>query len=159
MDEQLLRSFMISTSSVFGQMAGIEIGSWETGPPCVIGTILHGYSTLTRFTGEINGSFLLDMEKTVAEELTKTVFSLETDQVNETMLTAALLEINNMIGGDAITDLNNALRMKLRLVPPVVITDRDVILTTPGSLAVQAKGEIPHGIVSFTVSWHGCKEL
>ena len=128
---QLSNPFMDSVIEVMKKMADIDVVIVNT-----IGTendsvASYGLSSIISCVGKIKGRLLIDMEQSLAVAITEKILGICYKSVKETMVLTTISEINNIIAGNAITDINNVYSLGLRLAPPIVFSGKDAIICIP----------------------------
>ena len=84
---------------------------------------------VTRGMGK-KGRFLLEMDQTLAEDLTEAMNGGPLDEATELYLFVG--EFLNMVGGRALTAINNRYRgLEYRLTPPAIFAGKGLELLTP----------------------------
>lgn len=131
MDDRLRKPFMESTKDMIMQMASVEIEEQGDFVDQTADIKSYGVATLVTFVGKVKGRLLLDMEPAVASEIVKQVLGEELNDSKDATFMGMIAELNNIVGGDAITRLNNDMSFGLRLASPAVFTGKDVIISIP----------------------------
>ena len=131
MDNQLYTPFFSSVQTILKQMANIEVAFDGAHFDESDEIVSLGVSSIIAFAGKIKGRLLLDMEKelalAIAENITGTKYAL----ANEYMVLASISELNNIIAGDGVTQLNNQHSLGLRLAPPIVFSGKETVICIP----------------------------
>lgn len=90
-----------------------------------------GVSTLLGLTGKYKGRILLDMSIPTAIALAEKVNGEKFEEVNETVL-FTIIELNNIISGNAITAINNTnSEYEFRLTPPGIFWGEEIKISSP----------------------------
>jgi chemotaxis protein CheX len=145
MDTRLYDPFENSVKDIFMQMAGIEISLQDGFYPEIDEITSYGVSSIISFVGKIKGRLLLDMEKSLALAIAKNITGTEYTSTNEYMVLASISELNNIISGDGITQLNNLYSLSLRLAPPIVFSGKDAVICIPKISSVSLNCMTPFG--------------
>ncbi|MGE5328952.1 MAG: chemotaxis protein CheX [Deltaproteobacteria bacterium] len=87
-----------------------------------------GVTSIISYSGKTNGRFLIDMDPDTAISLTRKINGGRYDTVKEQMVLSTISELNNIIAGDGLTDINNKFSMRLRLGPPVVFAADEALV-------------------------------
>ena len=128
---QLSNPFMDGVKEVLKKMADIDVqitNSINTENESILS---YGVSSIISCVGKIKGRLLLDMEQSLAIAIAENITGVCYTSAKEYMVLATVSEINNMIAGNAITVINNAYSLGLRLAPPIVFTGKDTIICIP----------------------------
>lgn len=131
MSVQLSNPFIDSTREILKKMADIDVnvtGALSSGDESIMS---YGVSSIISCTGKIKGRLLLDMEQSLAVAIAQNITGYAYTSAKEYMVLASVSELNNIIAGNAITQINNQYSLGLRLAPPVVLTGRDVRISIP----------------------------
>lgn len=131
MDDQLRKPFLESTKEMIRQMASLEIEEQGDFIKQTTDINSYGVATLVSFVGKVKGRLLLDMESDVASEIVKQVMGEDVRDPRDPTYMGMIAELNNIVGGDAITRLNNEMSLGLRLASPAVFTGKDVVISIP----------------------------
>ena len=131
MDDRLRKPFLESTKEMIYQMASVEIQEQGDFKDQIADINSYGVATLVTFVGKVKGRLLLDMEPTVASEIVKQVMGEELNDPRDGTYMGMVAELNNIVGGDAVTRLNNEMSLGLRLASPAVFTGKNVIISIP----------------------------
>ncbi|SFH51517.1 chemotaxis protein CheX [Tindallia magadiensis] len=131
MDNRLLDPFLKSTKDMLLQMASVSVKEHDDFKEQVTDIRSYGVTTLVTFVGKVKGRLLIDMEVSVASKIVKEVLGETLNDPKDSTYMGMVSELNNIIGGDAITHLNNEMSLGLRLASPAVFTGKDVIISIP----------------------------
>jgi chemotaxis protein CheX len=93
--------------------------------------VSYGVSSLISFSGLLKGRLLIDMEPGLALTIAQKINGTSFTSVKDDMVLASISELNNIIAGDGITELNNSMKLKLRLAPPIVFAGNSPIICIP----------------------------
>ena len=131
MEAYLYTPFVHSVQSIMDQMANIRVefeGEQFTENDEIIS---FGVSSIITFAGKVKGRLLIDMEKSLALAIAENITGTKYTSANEYMVLASISELNNIIAGDSVTQLNNQNGLGLRLAPPIVFTGKDTLICIP----------------------------
>ncbi|SDY22578.1 chemotaxis protein CheX [Tindallia californiensis] len=131
MDNRLLDPFLKSTKDMLLQMASVSLKEHDDFKEQATDIKSYGVTTLVTFVGKVKGRLLIDMEVNVASKIVKEVLGETLQDPKDSTYMGMVSELNNIIGGDAITYLNNEMALGLRLASPAVFTGKDVIISIP----------------------------
>ncbi|MBM7866075.1 chemotaxis protein CheX [Heliobacterium gestii] len=145
MDQRMTKPFSDAVVNIFRQMADIDV-EIESGPAQDSDEIRSlGVTSILTFAGKVKGRFLLDLDSDLALHVAKTLIGGEYDSVKDHMVLASVSEMNNIISGNAITQLNNEYSLSLRLAPPIVFAGNDVIIAIPKIASISVNFKTAHG--------------
>lgn len=114
-----------------------------------------GVSSVVAYIGDIKGRVLIDMEGELAVEIAKRIMREEYRSPKENMVLSAISELNNIIAGNGVTELNDKLNLKLRLAPPIVFTGRDVTIAVPKLSSHSIMYNTEFGKIRLNVAFEG----
>lgn len=112
--------FVKATAEVFKDMLGMNISSGEAENE---GDLFksYGFSVIVGFTGGWRGRFFLDMSQDTAIKIASSLTGEEYQTAAEEEVLLSGAELGNIIGGHAITTINNSIPgLNIRLTPPSV---------------------------------------
>jgi chemotaxis protein CheX len=155
MDDKLYRPFCLSTGEIIREMSEIDIVGMDSlkEEPGEIHSM--GVSSIITFAGTRKGRLLIDMEPGLALYVANTLLGEEYDNIKNQMVLSTVSEINNIVSGDAVTQLNNSYSMRLRLAPPIVFTGQDVIISIPKISSLSSWGDTDYGRIRINIAWEG----
>lgn len=155
MSTVIQESFSTSIRETIQSMCGVEIipeGNFQNESSEI--SIL-GVASMINFSGKRKGRVMLDMEDSLAIKLASSLIGEDYTTTRNTMVLAAVSEINNIFSGSAMTIINNQLGLSLWMAPPVVMTGKNVIVCIPKIDSMSLKFKTPHGILRINVAMEG----
>lgn len=155
MDIYLYQIFGTSTKNIIKEMLDLDIKGMDSlkEEPGEIHSM--GVSSIITFAGTRKGRLLIDMEPGLALYVANTLLGEEYDNIKNQMVLSTVSEINNIVSGDAVTQLNNSYSMSLRLAPPIVFTGQDVIISIPKISSLSSWGDTDYGRIRINIAWEG----
>lgn len=155
MDDKIYTLFCNSTKKIIKEMSGVEIRGMDSLNEEKSEINSLGISSIVTFAGGGKGRMLIDMEPSLAFFMANTILQEEYFDTKDSMLLSLVSEINNIISGDAITELNNNNNLDLRLAPPIVFSGQDVLVSIPKLLSKTSFGETDYGKIRINIAWEG----
>ncbi|KMT22010.1 chemotaxis protein CheX [Clostridium cylindrosporum] len=155
MDRKLIEAFTVNILEIFDQMIGIKIEAEKEINEDSDSIVSYGVSSIVSYTGELKGRLLLDMEANLAISIAKCITGEEFSDEREDMVLASVSELNNIIAGSAITQLNNDLKLKLRLAPPVVFAGKGAVVSIPKINSISEMYISPYGKLKINIAFEG----
>ncbi len=150
---QLYHPFVKSTADTLALMAGIraEVSN-------AFGSEMHefeslGVTSVIHYTGKIRGRFLLDMEPGLALTATQNISGAIYGSVRDSMVLAAISELNNIISGSAISALNNEYQLGLWLSPPYIFTGSSCLIALPRMQSASVDCRTLYGKLKINVAF------
>lgn len=128
MNNEFIQPFVNGTKRVLKKMASIEVTGNEDSYEEKSEICSKGVASIISYSGKVNGRFMIDMDKDTAVSITKRISGVKYESAKEHMVLSTISELNNIIAGDGLTDINNKFQMGLRLVPPVVFTGDEAMI-------------------------------
>ncbi len=153
MKTELYSPFIISTKEIISQMTGIEVEVNDALNSEGDEIISKGVSSIIAFAGKIKGRLLLDVENELAIIFGKTLTEQNYTSCKEFMVLASVSEINNIIAGRAITELNNKYSLDLRLSPPIVFTGKDTVISIPRLSSISVNCSTIYGGLKINIAF------
>lgn len=155
MDLRWVNPFKNSTKNIIKQMTEIDLELREK-PYDYDGEIVsYGVASVINFSGKIHGRLVIDIYPELAKKMVSELMGEVYDNIQDRMFLAAISEINNTIAGDANTELNNDYSLGLRLAPPIVMSGKNIVLTTSKMTSTICKFSSPFGDVRLYVGFLG----
>jgi chemotaxis protein CheX len=131
MNSNLYEPFVKNTKSIFMSMGNVEVNFGPTSISNEDETISLGVTSIISYTGKMKGRFMIDMEEEVALALAHNITGTYYTTVRDDMVMATVSEINNIIAGHAISEINNIHSLKLWLAPPIVFNGKKAVICIP----------------------------
>lgn len=131
MNPALTKPFMESTQNMIYQMASVKLeaeGDYQQQEGDISS---YGVTALITFAGAIKGRLLLDLEPSLASVIVETVMGETYESMKDPTFMGMIGELSNIVGGDALTNLNNQQPLNLRLASPAVFLGKDMIISIP----------------------------
>lgn len=155
MDTTFITAFTEKTITTFEKMADVKLIT--DGEVCKDNNDITslGVTSIISFAGKGKGRLILDMETNLALQIGKNIIAEDFNSVKDEMLLATIGELNNTIAGAAITDINNAFSMSLRLSPPIEFTGRDVVIAIPKINSVSNTYRTEYGKLKINIAFEG----
>ncbi len=153
MKTELYTPFITSTKEIINQMTGIEV---------LVNDALHsegeevvskGVSSIIAYAGKVKGRLLLDVEGELAITMGKTLTGHHYTSAKEFMVLSSVSEVNNIIAGRAITELNNKYSLDLRLSPPIVFTGKDAVISIPKLYSISVNCSTRYGSLKVNIAF------
>lgn len=143
MAQDFLNPFLEALSSGVNSMTGqnfsipdaLEEASHELDAP-------PGVASVVGFTGQVKGRCILWAPASLALALTEWVTGEAPDTHTDEMVLFTMAELNNVLSGHAITNINNAHNLDLRLSPPSIFAGEGFSVTTPKLQAYSATASL-----------------
>jgi chemotaxis protein CheX len=155
MDLELVEPFIRSTKEIVKQMADIDL-ELNGLPDIGEGEVLsYGVASVINFSGKIKGRFVIDMEPGLALTIAGNMLGEECRETKDRMLLAAISEMNNIIVGDANTNINNKYSLGLRLATPIVLAGKNIIIATPQISFAALVGKTAYGNIRLNIGYQG----
>ena len=155
MDTKLYQHFGTSTKDIIKEMVGLDIRGMDSLEEEAGEISSMGVSSIITFAGARRGRLFIDMEPSLALYMANTLLGGGYDDVKDQMVLATVSEINNIVSGNAITQLNNSYSMGIRLAPPVVFTGQDVVISIPKVSSLSSWGDTKYGKIRINIAWEG----
>lgn len=155
MDTTFITAFTDNTITTFEKMADIKLipeGEVYTDNSDITSL---GITSIISFAGKGKGRLVLDMEANLALQIAKNIIGEDFNTVRDEMLLATIGELNNTIAGAAITDINNAFSMSLRLSPPIEFTGRDIVIAIPKLNSMSNTYRTEYGKLKINIAFEG----
>lgn len=151
--DSLYKPFIESTANIIGQMTGLHIDLSDQ--VCEEGQEISslGVTSIVTFAGVRRGRFLIDMVPELAIKITNNITGVEYKDVREYDVLTSIAELNNIIAGDAITVLNDELKLSLRLAPPIVLCGKEPIISIPKLSSVTIHGSSDHRDLKINIAF------
>ncbi|NMA95905.1 MAG: hypothetical protein GX974_07685 [Clostridiales bacterium] len=153
MDSSLYNPFLSGSLNILNQMVGLEVkfdSEVSVGEKEIDS---YGVTSIITFTGARSGRFLIDMEPVLALHIASSIIGVEFDNVKEYDVLMAISELNNIIAGDAITNLNDTYNWGLRLAPPIVLSGEEPIISVPKLTSVTIDGTTDIGKMKIDIAF------
>ncbi len=127
----ILNPFISASIEVIQDMA--EVSAKRSKIDKKFGSVYSsGVSTVLGLNGKYKGRILLDTTVPTAIALAEKINGEEFKEIDETVL-YTIIELNNIISGKAITEINNANKeYEFRLTPPGVFWGEEIKVSSPG---------------------------
>jgi chemotaxis protein CheX len=155
MDMNLYKPFGISTKDIIKEMSGIGIRGMDIfdGEEDEIASM--GMASIITFAGAKKGRLLIDLEPNLALCMANNIMGEKYNNIKNQMVLSLVAEVNNIISGNAITEINNSYLMNLRLAPPVVFAGKDVVISIPKIKSLTSWGNTDYGRIRINIAWEG----
>ncbi len=127
MYEALVDIFIKSTTDMFEEMTKINISDVSEPVLNSSNTLSLGVTSIVTFAGLIKGRVILDAQQNLVMKMVEAMLKDDSIPEDEKPAVGGIAEINNVITGDAVTNINNMYKLKLRLAPPNVLIGRHVL--------------------------------
>lgn len=98
-----------------------------------------GVVSIVGFSGKLKGRALLWAPAVLAQRVTELVIDETAASYQDETVLFTINEINNVLCGQATTQINNRFNLSLRLSPPSVFAGESFVLTTPKLKTFQAE--------------------
>jgi chemotaxis protein CheX len=154
-NQQLTQPYFDSAQDVLQDMAGIKIEPGGYFYPDHNDIISYGVASIITFMGKIKGRLLLDLDPELAIQIARNINDEEITNTKEFMLLTTISEVNNVIAGKSITNLNNTFHLGLRLAPPIVFTGIKPIICIPKINSESIDCYSKHGRLRINVAFEG----
>jgi len=128
MNKEFIQPFVNGVRNVLKKIASVDVKTNEESFEENSEIKSKGVTSIISYSGKINGRFLIDMNSETAISLTRRITGRTYDTAKEPMVLSTVSELNNIIAGDGLTDINNKFSMGLRLVPPIVFTGDNALI-------------------------------
>ena len=128
MNKEFIQPFVNGVRNVLKKMANIEVTANEEAYEEKNEIQSKGVTSIISFSGKTKGRFLIDMEPSTAIYLASKINAGSFDTEKDQLVLSTISELNNIIAGDGLTDINNKFLMRLRLVPPVVFAGDEALV-------------------------------
>lgn len=155
MDKELFNPFLDSARIILKKMANAEITSDASFYDEEREFKSTGVSSVISFNGKLKGRMLLDMDHETALRFVKSITGKQFDTTKELVVLSAISEMNNIIAGDGITNLNNKYSLDLRLSPPFVFTGRNALVCLDKIPSSSIVCSTQHGDIKINVAFEG----
>jgi chemotaxis protein CheX len=114
-----------------------------------------GISSIISFTGKANGRVMLDVEPQLALLLANHLTGENFTNVKDPLVLASVSELNNMITGNSVVDLNNSYDLDLWLAPPIVMAGTNMIIALPKLKSYSYGFDSGKGKVRYNIAFKG----
>ena len=131
MNPTLSKPFLESSKDMIYQMASIQLEAEGDYQEQNTDIASYGVTALITFAGALKGRLLLDLEPSLATEIVEKVMGESYDSMKDPTFMGMIGELSNIVGGDALTNLNNQQPLNLRLASPAVFLGKDMIISIP----------------------------
>lgn len=131
MNPTLTKPFLESAQNMIFQMASVQLeaeGDFQEQQGDISS---YGVTALITFAGALKGRLLIDLEPSLATEIVEQVMGESYESMKEPTFMGMIGELSNIVGGDALTSLNNQQPLNLRLASPAVFLGKDMIISIP----------------------------
>jgi len=128
MDKEFIQPFVNGIRNVLKKIASVDVKTNEESFEENSEIKSKGVTSIISYSGKISGRFLIDMEANTAISLTRRITGKIFNTAKEPMVLSTVSELNNIIAGDGLTDINNKFSMGLKLVPPIVFTGENALI-------------------------------
>lgn len=128
MNKEFIQPFVDGMKNVLKKMANIEAAANEESYEEKNEIQSKGVTSVISYSGKINGRLMIDMEQSTAVSLTRRVTGTSYETAKEQMVLSTISELNNIVAGDGLTNINNKFSLGLRLVPPFVFTGNKTLI-------------------------------
>lgn len=155
MNIKLYEPFGSSTKDIIKEMSGIDIVGMDSLEEEGDEIASLGVSSIITFAGAKKGRLLIDLEPDLALYMTAMVMGGAYENVKDQMVLSLVSEVNNIIAGNAITEINNSYSMDIRLAPPVVFAGEEVVISIPRLRSLTSWGDTDHGRFRINIAWEG----
>lgn len=115
----------------------------------------YGVTSIISFTGKFNGRVLLDMDTNLALGLANKLTGETYQDPKDTMVMASISEMNNMVTGNTVVDINNELNFHLWLAPPIVMTGKTLMIALPKLKSYSYDFDAAGNKVRYNISFEG----
>lgn len=153
MNLQLTNPFLESTKAMILQMASIEVRESDSFLEQKEDIASFGVSALINFAGAFKGRLLLDLEPSLAKKIVEQVMGETYDDMKDPTFIGMVGELSNIIGGDALTFLNNQQPLNLRLASPAVFIGSEMIISIPKIQSATIHCTSNHGNMRINVAF------
>ncbi|HEX3011161.1 MAG TPA: chemotaxis protein CheX [Syntrophomonadaceae bacterium] len=121
-----IEPFLTATVRVFQDLMDLKVSSGQAEPEGE-SFISQGFTVIVGFTGGWRGWFFLDMAQETAMRLAGNMTGENYDSIQNEDVLLSGAELGNIIGGNAITEINNIFPgLNIRLTPPSVFAGDNV---------------------------------
>lgn len=114
-----------------------------------------GVVSIVGFIGKLKGRSLLWVPADLALTIAEAIMGERPSSYQEEDVLFAMSEINNVLSGQAITQLNDAFDLSLRLSPPSVFAGDSFTLTTPNLKAYASEGTMENQTFHLNIAIEG----
>jgi chemotaxis protein CheX len=132
MDAAWTKPFFNQVKATLLEMANIVVNKEEPLQEGINEMQLSGITSIVSFAGESSGRFVLDVEYKLACEIAGNLIGRNETGANPRLFMEIVSELNNTIAGNALSQINNQMKLGLRLEPPVVISGLSTTLWLQG---------------------------
>ncbi|SMP48103.1 chemotaxis protein CheX [Anoxynatronum buryatiense] len=153
MNPQLTSPFLESAKNMINQMASVQIQESDSFQEQQDDIASYGVSALVTFAGVLKGRLLLDLEPSLAKEIVQQVMGETYDDMKDSTFMGMMGELSNIIGGDALTFLNNEQSYNLRLASPAVFIGKEMIISIPKIQSATIHCTSRHGNMRINVAF------
>ncbi len=153
MNPTLANPFLESTKNMIEQMASVQLeptGGFQEQKEDISS---YGMTALITFAGALKGRLLLDFEPSLAKEIVEKVMGESYESMKDPTFMGMIGELSNIIGGDALTNLNNQQPLHLRLASPAVFFGKDMIISIPKIQSSTINCTSSHGNMRINVAF------
>ncbi|MGE5472809.1 MAG: chemotaxis protein CheX [Ignavibacteriales bacterium] len=159
MNKEFIQPFVDGVKRVLKKMANIEATANEESYEEKNEIQTKGITSIISYSGKVGGRFLIDMSQETAISIVRRISGTSYDSAKEQMVLSTISELNNIIAGDGLTEINNKFLMGLRLVPPVVFAGDEamVCLDKIPSESVNLKTE--YGDIKINIAFERSPEV
>ncbi len=153
MNPALTNPFLESSQSMIDQMASVKVeadGDFQDQSEDIA---CYGVTALITFAGALKGRLLLDLEPSLAKVIVEKVMGEVYDDMKDPTFMGMIGELSNIIGGDALTHLNNQQPLNLRLASPAVFLGKDMVISIPKINSSTILCKSTHGKLRINVAF------
>lgn len=150
---ELTAPFLSSIKNIIYQMSNVSVsydGEFYGENDDIVS---YGVSSIISFSGLFIGRLLIDMEPGLALTIAQNINGNSFTSVKDDMVLATISELNNIIAGDGITQLNNSMNLKLRLAPPIVFAGNNPVICIPKISSQSINCTTQYGKIKFNIAF------
>ncbi|AVK48193.1 hypothetical protein AXY43_09215 [Clostridium sp. MF28] len=155
MNTSFIKAFTDNIGATFMQMADIKLIANGEAYKENSDITSFGITSIISFAGTCKGRLLLDMESSLALQITKNIIGEEFKNPRDDMVLASIGELNNIISGSAVTAINNTFKTSLRLSPPIVFIGKDVVISIPKIESISKTYITEYGEIKINIAVEG----
>ena len=114
-----------------------------------------GISSIISFTGKTSGRVMLDMDPELALHVANHLTGENFTDLKDPLVLASVSELNNMVAGNSVVDLNNNKELDLWLAPPIVMTGTNMIIALPKLKSFSYLFDTGKGKIRYNIAFKG----
>ena len=157
MKEEALQTFRAKLESTLKTMANLDLNTneFEASSNTFDASRQPGIASIVGFSGKLKGRSLIWIPENLARTITKEVIGETPENYREEIVLFTINELNNVLSGLSISEINNQFDLGLRLSPPSVFAGESFSLTTPRLNSNILKGLVEQETLYFDLALEG----